>query len=193
MSKENLNNQIKNKYNIKLLADIFFTFFKIGSFTFGGGYAMLPLIEKEVVYNKKWIDEESIIDVFAVSTSLPGAIAINSSTFIGYKLAGRIGAGVATLGMVLPSFLIITAIASLFKQFEDSPSVKAAFIGIRSAVTGLIFIAALKIARTSIKDKITAFIAALTIILVLFFNVHAIFAILGGALAGIVIYYSNLS
>lgn len=189
MIKRNIINM--KKYNIKLLADIFFTFFKIGSFTFGGGYAMIPLIEKEVVHNKKWVDEENVIDVFAVSTSLPGAIAINSSTFIGYKLAGRIGAVVATLGMVLPSFLIITLIATIFRKFEDSPAVKAAFIGIRSAVTGLIFMAALKFAKTSIKDKITALIAVLTIVLVFFFNVHAIFTILGGAIAGIIIYYAK--
>ena len=99
---------MNKKVNLKLLIEIFTTFFKIGAFTFGGGYAMIPLIEREVITNKGWIkNEEEIIDVFAVAESIPGAIAINSSTFVGYKIAGRIGAITAACGVILPSFIII--------------------------------------------------------------------------------------
>lgn len=117
-------NHIVQKNNTKLLFDIFITFFKIGSVTFGGGYAMIPLIEREVISNKGWIkNDEEIIDVFAVSESIPGAIAINSSTFVGYKIAGRNGAIAAMMGVVLPSFIIITLIATFFSKFQDNETI----------------------------------------------------------------------
>jgi len=105
-----------NSSNMKQLKDIFVTFFMIGLFTFGGGYAMIPLIEKEIVEKKKWVEKEEITDILAVSQSIPGAIAINSATFIGFKIKGRIGAIAATLGVILPSFVIISFIAAFFRQ-----------------------------------------------------------------------------
>ncbi|MGE4283310.1 MAG: chromate transporter [Clostridia bacterium] len=173
---------------IKQLIEIFITFFKIGCFTFGGGYAMISLIEKEMVTKKGWINEEDIIDVFAISQSLPGAIAINSSTFVGYKIAGKKGAFIATAGVIIPSFIIITIIATFFTKFQDNPIVKAAFLGIRSAVVGLILMAAVKIGKTAIKDKITGTITFLTIIFILILDIHAIFIIIGGALMGLMVY-----
>ena len=171
---------------------MFITFFKIGAFTFGGGYAMIPLIEREVISNKGWIkDEEEIIDVFAVAESIPGAIAINSSTFVGYKIAGRIGAVVAACGVILPSFIIITLIAAFFSKFQNNPIVKAAFMGIRSTVVALILMAAIKVGKKSIKDRISALICIVTIMLVLVLDIHAIFAILGGAMVGVIIYFSS--
>lgn len=180
------------RVNMELLTDIFITFFKIGSFTFGGGYAMIPLIEREVITNKGWIeDEEEIIDVFAVSESIPGAIAINSSTFVGYKIAGRKGAIAAMFGVVLPSFIIITLIAAFFSKFQDNEVVKATFMGIRSAVVALILMAAINVGKKAIKDKFSAAISATTVILVLVADIHAIFAIIGGVLAGLIIYFTS--
>lgn len=183
---------MNKKVNLRLLIEMFITFFKIGAFTFGGGYAMIPLIEREVISNKGWIkDEEEIIDVFAVAESIPGAIAINSSTFVGYKIAGRIGAVVAACGVILPSFIIITLIAAFFSKFQNNPIVKAAFMGIRSTVVALILMAAIKVGKKSIKDKISALICIVTIMLVLVLDIHAIFAILGGAMVGVIIYFSS--
>lgn len=180
---------MKSKSQLELLLEIFTVFFKIGSFTFGGGYAMIPLIEKEVVENKKWVTAEEVVDVFAVAQSMPGAIAINSSTFIGYKIAGKKGSIVATLGVILPSFLIITLIAIFFSKFQDAPVVKAVFSGIRPAIVGLISMAAIKVSKASIIDNIGILLSVLSIILVIFFDVQAIFIILGGAAIGLAIYY----
>lgn len=180
---------MKNKNRIKLLIELFATFFKIGSFTFGGGYAMIPLIEREVVENKKWVTSDEVIDVFAVAQSMPGAIAINSSTFIGYKIAGKRGAIIATAGVILPSLLIITLIAMFFSKVQDSPIVKAVFSGIRPAIVALILTAAIKVSKTSIVDKIGLVLSVLAVILVVVFDVQAIVVILGGAAVGLGIYY----
>ena len=183
---------MKKKANIKLLIEMFITFFKIGAFTFGGGYAMIPLIEREVIDNKGWIkNEEEIIDVFAVAESIPGAIAINSSTFVGYKIAGRKGAIVAACGVILPSFITITVIAAFFTRFQDNPIVKAAFMGIRSTVVALIMMAAIKVGKKAIKDKFSVLITIMTVILVLVLDIHAIFAIVIGAMVGLVIYFTS--
>ncbi len=180
---------MKNKNRIKLLIELFATFFRIGSFTFGGGYAMIPLIEREVVENKKWVTSDEVIDVFAVAQSMPGAIAINSSTFIGYKIAGKRGAIIATAGVILPSLLIITLIAMFFSKVQDSPIVKAVFSGIRPAIVALILTAAIKVSKTSIVDKIGLVLSVLAVILVVVFDVQAIVVILGGAAVGLGIYY----
>lgn len=176
------------KSKFKLLIEIFIVFFKIGLFTFGGGYAMIPLIEKEMIGSKAWVKEEEIIDIFAVAQSIPGAIAINSSTFIGYKIAGISGALAATAGVIIPSFIIITAIATFFSRFQNNLIVQAAFMGIRSAVVALIIMAVIKIGKSSIKDSLTALITVLAVVLVILMNVHAIFVIVGGAVAGIIVY-----
>ncbi|GAQ25914.1 chromate transporter [Tepidanaerobacter syntrophicus] len=180
---------MKNKSQFKLFLELFATFFKIGSFTFGGGYAMIPLIEREVVENKKWVTEEEVVDVFAVAQSLPGAVAINSSTFIGYKIAGKKGALVATAGVILPSLLIITVIAMFFSRVQDNPVVSAIFSGIRPAIVGLISVAAVNISKASIIDKVGLFLAIAAVVLVAVFDVQAIFVILAGAAVGLFIYY----
>ncbi|HHV95195.1 MAG TPA: chromate transporter [Clostridiaceae bacterium] len=179
-----------NKF--KQFFEIFITFFKIGSFTFGGGYAMIPLIEREVVYNKGWVSTEDIIDYFAICESIPGAIAINSAALIGYKTAGRKGSIAAVIGVVLPSFIIINIIAAFFTRFQYNPIVQAAFKGIRSAVVGLVGKAAFKIGKSSIKDKIGLIITIITVILVVFFDIHAILAIIGGAAFGLLNHYIRL-
>jgi chromate transporter len=176
------------KDKAQILIQLFLCFFKIGCFTFGGGFAMIPLIEREIVTNRKWVTEEEVIDVFAVSQSLPGAIAINTSTFIGYKIIGRLGAIVATAGVILPSVIIITLIAVFFSIFNNNPVFEAVFSGIRPAIVSLILLAGIKIGKSSIKDKICAIIMLATLALVTVFDVHAIVAVVGGALIGIVIY-----
>lgn len=172
----------------KRLKDIFVTFFKIGLFTFGGGYAMIPLIEKETAEKKRWIEREEITDIIAVSESIPGAIAINSATFIGFKIFGRKGAIVAALGVIMPSFFIIAVIAAFFSKFGDNLIVKAAFAGIRPAVVALIVLAAYKVGKTAIKDKTGLIVAIVGFALVIGFSIHAIFAIIGGAVFGLVVY-----
>lgn len=175
------------KVDFKMLVDIFTIFFKIGAFTFGGGFAMIPLIEKEMVDNKGWVEKEEITDLFAVSQCIPGAIAINTASLIGYKVAKRKGSIVATLGVVLPSFLIITCIASFFSKFSDLSIVKAAFFGIRSCVVALISIAAISVSRAAIKDKFCILLILLTVLIVEFLNISPVLAIMVSIIPGIII------
>lgn len=177
------------KQSIKQMVEIFLTFFKIGCFTFGGGHAMIPLIEKEVVSSKKWVDKKEIVDLFAVSQSIPGAVAVNSSAFVGYKTAGRKGAVAAVAGVILPSFIIIMIIATFFSKFQNNVMVQRAFLGIRSAVVGLIVLAAWKVGKVAVKDKLTVGIMVLTVIAVFIAKLHPIVTIIAGSLIGLCIYY----
>ena len=131
------------------LCGLFATFFKVGLFTLGGGYAMIPLIEAEVVDKHKWVSKEEFLDLIAIAQSCPGVFAINISTFIGHKLHGTKGALASALGTALPSFLIILAIAMFFHQFEDNPVVAAIFRGIRPAVVALIAVPTFNLARSA--------------------------------------------
>lgn len=171
----------------KLLWTIFITFFKIGMFTFGGGYAMISWMEGEVIQKRRWIEAAEFTEILALSSSVPGAVAINASVFIGHKTAGRLGAMAAMSGVVLPSFMIITLIAGFFMQARCYPVIKAVFSGVRAAIVALILLAALKIGKEVIKDVASLFIMSSAMVLVLFFNVHAITVIIGGALAGFII------
>lgn len=126
------------KEKLKRMLTLFITFLKIGGFTFGGGYAMIPLIQKEVVDNKKWVTDDDILEIIAIAESTPGPIAINSATFIGYKTCGFFGSFFATLGVVLPSFIIISVIAFFLSNFADITAVKYAFFGIRAGVLALL-------------------------------------------------------
>lgn len=173
--------------DFKMLWTLFITFFKIGGFTFGGGYAMIPLIEREMVEGKGWINREDIVDILAVSQSLPGAIAINSATFIGYKIAGIPGAISATLGVILPSVIVITVIASIFVAFKENMIVQKVFAGIRSAVVALIAVAAWNIGKSSIKDAIGLVIAIGAFIASAILDIHAIYIILVGIMLGLII------
>ncbi len=164
---------------------LFLTFFKIGLFTFGGGYAMIPLMAKEVVEHKKWFSEEEVVDIIAVAQSLPGPIAVNTAAFIGHRLAGRRGALVGLLGCALPAVLVILVIAAFLSRFQDNLVVQNIFRGVRAAVTALILAAGLRLAKKSIHDALTLFIAAATIIAVSFLKVPALLAILTGAVAGL--------
>ncbi|NLP45621.1 MAG: chromate transporter [Epulopiscium sp.] len=173
--------------SFKKLKEIFFIFLKLGAFTFGGGYAMIPLIEEEVVHKRKWIKEEEVIDVFAVAESIPGAIAINSSTFIGYKIAGRKGAIAANIGVILPSVFIITLIASVFGRFQDNPIIQAALLGVRSCVVALIGVAAFSLSKKALRDKLTVLLWLITVLCILIMDLHPIFMIISGGLIGLLV------
>ena len=130
---------------------LFYTYLKIGTFTLGGGYAMLPLIQREVVDRKGWIDEEEFLNMIALAQAAPGLIAVNSAIFIGWRVGGWRGVCGAVLGAVLPSFLIILAIAMVFQDWKELPAVEAAFKGIRPAVVALIAAPLVKMAKSAMK------------------------------------------
>ena len=174
------------KTKLKILLQLFVTFFKIGLFTFGGGYAMIPLIQKEAAEKKKWIGEEDIIEIVAIAESTPGPIAINAATFIGYKTAGFWGAFAGTLGLVLPSFFVILAVSFLLREFYEVRAVRYAFMGIRAAVLALIIKALISMYRQSPKKIVSCIIMAVSLILVAFLKVPVVFVILGCGACGLV-------
>jgi chromate transporter len=176
------------KKDMKLLLKIFFAFFKIGAFTIGGGYAMLPIIEKEVVDKQKWVNSEEIVDVFAVVQSVPGVIAINSSIYVGYKICGISGAVAAALGVIIPSFITILAIAFVMSNIRENPYVQKAFTGIIAGVTALIGLTAVKLGKSVIKDKTGMVLAAASFIAIVVFDIHAIITIAAGAIIGYTVY-----
>ena len=171
----------------KKVFQLFWSFFKIGPVTFGGGYAMIPLIEKEVVHKKHWVKSEDLTDVFAIAGTIPGAIAVNAATFIGHRIAGIRGAIAATLGTLLPTFIIVLVLCGLLSSFQENPYVESAFFGIRAATVALIVYAGIKIARTSLLDKSTFTLAISMVLAMLIFHWHPIFVILLGALLGVLI------
>lgn len=165
---------------------MFLTFLKIGAFTFGGGFAMIPIIQKEVVENKKWIKNEEFIDTISIAQSSPGPIAVNSSIFVGYKIEGLKGALICTMGTVLPSFVIILVVAVFFTQFNNNPIFEKVFLGIRPVVVALIFSAVYQLitkAHLGYKDLAIAVVAAATIVL---FDITPIYIILVGVIGRII-------
>lgn len=165
---------------------LFLTFLKIGAFTFGGGYAMIPLIQREVCAEKKWLTEEDILDIVAIAESTPGPIAINSATFVGYRTAGFRGAFFATFGVVLPSFLIITAISYVLREFQSIKAVRYAFWGIRAGVLALILKALFSMYKASEKNVWFYIVAFSAFVLTAFLNVNVVFTIIGCAAAGLI-------
>ncbi|WHH61327.1 chromate transporter [Petroclostridium sp. X23] len=180
------------KIELKTLWKMFMIFFRIGAFTIGGGYAMLPLIEREVVDNQNWVSEEEIVDVFAISQSIPGVIAINTSIFIGYKVGGIVGAIVAALGVILPSFLIILMIAFLLFNIEENAYVQKAFTGVRAGVVALIGLAAVKLGKAAVKDKVGMILAGAAFIAVVVFDAHPILMIIVGGAIGFIAYHRKI-
>lgn len=171
---------------IKDLGKLFCTFFKIGILTFGGGYAMLPMLEKEIADKHKWATVEEMIDYFAISQCTPGVIAVNLATFIGRKINGIIGGIVATLGVVAPSVIIISLVATILQKVYDNPFVKSAFLGIGVAVCAILVQAFLKILKTGVIDKVTFCIAAAAFVLSMFFGVSTILIIVAAGVFGII-------
>lgn len=169
---------------MKKYLEMFISFFKIGAFTIGGGYAMVPLIEAEVVDKKNWIKKEEFLDMLAIAQSSPGPIAINTAVFVGYKTGGALGVLATTLGSILPSFIIILVIASFFTEIKDNLIVERMFKGIRPAVVALIAAPVIRLGKDANINKKTIIIPIITAILVAFFNVTAIFIIIAAALGG---------
>lgn len=167
------------------MTKIFFAFFKIGLFTFGGGYSMIPLIHYYAVDKYKWIDEKEFIDIIAIAESTPGPIAINSATYVGYKTNKTIGSIMATLGVVLPSIIIITLISAFLMTFKENQIVEYAFMGIRVGVSVLILNAGLRIYKKLPKNLFTYIIMVSSFILAFLDIIPIVFIILIGGVIGI--------
>ena len=172
--------------NSSKLLRLFWTFFKIGAFTFGGGYAMIPLIQRETVEKQNWISDDDILEIIAIAESTPGPIAINSATFVGYKVCGVVGAAAATLGVVLPSFVIILLISFILQQFQHLKAVQYAFQGIRAGVLALLIKALWSMYQKSPKGWAAYIVMGAAFILTAFFDVNILFVIIGCAVFGIV-------
>ena len=172
---------------MKELWSLFLTFAKVGVMTFGGGYAMLPILQREVVENKGWATDEELTDYFAIGQCTPGVIAVNTATFIGQKRAGIAGGIVATLGVVFPSLVIITILAAFINNFAHIAWVQNAFAGIQVCVCVLIFNAVRKLLKKSVVDCRTAVIFLLVLAAGVFLSVSPVWFVLLAALAGIVV------
>ena len=170
----------------KTLWRVFLSFFKIGGFTFGGGYAMIPLIQKEAVENRKWITDDDILEIIAIAESTPGPIAINSATFVGYRAAGILGSICATLGVVLPSFVIILLLSFVLRQFQELQAVKYAFTGIRAGVLALLIKSLYTMYKKSPKGWAAYVVMGGSFLLTAIFDINVIFVIIGCAVFGIV-------
>lgn len=181
-------NQLQKESKVSLplegLVEAFKTFFKIGMFTLGGGYAMIPLIEEEVVFRHKWISKEELLDLIAIAQSCPGVFAINTAIFIGYKLRNTPGAIAAALGTALPSFLIILAIAIFFHQFEDNRIIAAMFKGIRPAVVALIAVPTFRLAQRAQLNWFTIWIPVVSALLIWLLGVSPICVIIAAGIGG---------
>ena len=170
---------------LKQLWQIFAAFFKIGAFTFGGGLAMIPLIQKEAVENHGWVSDDDILEIVAIAESTPGPIAVNSATFVGWRVAGFFGAALATFGVVVPSFIIILLISFLLTNFANIEVVKYAFEGIRAGVLALLVKALWTMFKKNPKGAVSYGIMAAAFIVTAFFNVPVIAVLFGCAVVGL--------
>ena len=169
------------------LLELFISFAKIGVLTFGGGMAMLPMLQRELVENKKWVTEEEILDYYAIGQCTPGIIAVNTATFVGRKRRGFFGGLAATLGVVFPSLVIITIIAAFLANFADIPAVKNAFAAIRICVCVLVINAVIKLVKKTVIDLPTAILYVVVTAAATIFSISPIIYVVGCALAGILI------
>ena len=182
--KNNIDEEKEMKRTQNMIS-LFLIFMKIGLFTFGGGYAMIPLIQRETVDNKKWISDKDILDIVAIAESTPGPIAINAATFIGYRVGGFLGAMAATVGVVLPSFTIIAAISYVLAVFQNVVWIQYAFNGIRAGVLALIVKALWSMYKQSPKGVFSYLIMFGAFAVTAFLPVNVVFVILLCAAAGI--------
>lgn len=172
---------------MKQLLDLFVAFARVGVMTFGGGYAMIPILEREIVTKRAWASNEELMDYYAVGQCTPGVIAVNTATFVGNKIAGVLGGIVATAGMVFPSLVIICIIAGVLTNFADIPAVKSAFAGIRVCVCVLIFNAVVKLWKGSITDKGALILCLVVFVLSVFLDISPVVFVIFCAVAGIVL------
>ena len=171
---------------MSILAELFLVFFKLGAFTVGGGIAMLPLLQNSLIYEKKWFTEEEFVDAVAVCQGLPGVIAVNMATYVGYKKKGFAGSVVSTFAVVTPSFLMILIIARFLTAISDNPYVQGAMAGFRVAALGLVVVAVIQLAPKVIKDKWTAAAAVLAFVLIAVFDINTAYVILLFIVIGII-------
>lgn len=172
---------------MKQLWELFMIFFRIGAFTFGGGYSMLPILQKEIYEKRKWAEVEDIMDYYAIAQCTPGIIAVNTSIFIGYKIKGFIGGIVATLGIVTPSIIIILMIAMFLGNIMEIELVQRAFIGIRIGVCALVLNATYTMMKKGIVDKITGCIFIISLLAILFMDISPVIVVVSTALFGILL------
>ena len=177
---------VHDNTNSKSPLQLFLAFLKIGAFTFGGGYAMIPLIQKEVIEKKKWISSEDLLNIIAVAESTPGPIAINAATFIGYRTCGLYGSFLSTLGVILPSFVIIFAISFILRQFQSITIVQYAFNGIRAGILALIIKALISMYKQFPKHLFSYIISGLAFISVAFFDINVLIVIILCGIAGFI-------
>ncbi len=178
------NQQVQSKR--RRILTLFITFLKIGAFTFGGGYAMIPLIQREISEKHGWITDEDILDIIAIAESTPGPIAINAATFVGFKTCGFWGAFFATLGVVLPSFVIIYIISGILREFQNIKAVQYAFYGIRAGVLALIVKALATMYKKCPKNIVSYIVAGFAFIAVAIFDVNVLYVIIGCAAIGLI-------
>ena len=178
---------------MKKLIELFISIFKIGAFTFGGGYAMIPLIEEEVVNNKGWLSKEEFVDILIVAQSLPGALAVNTSIFLGYKISGILGAITALMAVILPSFFIILIIAIFFMQFRNNYYIYASFQGITAAVPMLVLVGAISLSRGLSKNLRTILTIIIALIALMFFNIHPVLVVVISGVYGAIFLREKVS
>lgn len=169
-----------------MLVKMFWSFFKIGAFTFGGGYAMIPLIQEEVVSQQGWISEEEFMDILVISQTFPGALAVNCAIFIGYRLKGLKGGIISLLGVVLPSFSIMLLIANVFMAFRNNTYVNAGFKGITAAVPVLVLSGVISMSKGVKKNMTNGIIIGVALIALIIFDINPVIALIIGAIYGII-------
>lgn len=170
---------------MKILLELFFAFFRIGGLTFGGGYAMLPMIQKEIVENKKWATDDEIMNYYAVGQCTPGVIAVNTATFIGYKQKGVPGAVFSTLGVISPSVIIITIIAAFISNFTHIQAVQHALAGINVVVSVLVLNAVITLWKKGVKNLFGIIIFALALLVAVFTDFSPVYTVLGAVICGL--------
>lgn len=180
--------QKNRKEKEHVLFSLFWEFLKIGLFTIGGGMAMIPLMTKITVEDKKWVTQEEMLDCIAISQSVPGVVAINTATFIGYRKAGFLGGLFATLGVITPSFIIILALANVINAINDNKFIQGAFIGIKACVTGLVLCVAYDIGKQTLNGWFHWFLAILAFVSVVIFKINAIIVVIVTGLLGAIYY-----
>lgn len=173
---------------MKELLELFTIFFKIGGFTFGGGYAMIPIMQEEMVKKRNWVTDEEILDYFAIGQCTPGIIAVNTASFIGHKRKGIIGAIIATLGLITPSVIIISIIAKFMEAFQQIPAVQHAFGGIQIVVVALILNVVIKMYKETVKDNLGKIISILSFIGIAILSLSPIIVVLSAAFIGGAVY-----
>lgn len=168
-----------------LMGQLYFAFMRIGGLTFGGGLTMLPMLKFELVDKKKWIEEDELLDIYAIGQSTPGIIAVNTATFVGYKKGGVLGGIISTLGMITPSLIIITLVAACLEQFMDNVWLQHALMGVRGIVCALMLNTVLNLAKKSLVSWLSVVICAIVFLLALLTNVPTIIIVICSALLGV--------